>query len=726
MPTAPSAPSTPPAPSTPSGPAIPTTSQIPDKFGVSKTTSGGITILTLTGTLNEDFEGRKIAESVKTKKVIVDMRRTRRLASWGMSEWMDFLRIVAECDLYLVECSTYAVSQINLVTGLLGHAKLVSYYASYRCPDCTQELETLFLVPREREAIRSLPNTARDCPTCGGRAKLEEYPAAFFETIADRSAFDIDDEVLAYLRTTHKYDLTPDLSRFRAHRRVNKGYTYLRLSGSITAIPAEVLAKAGEGTTVVDLETIAFDPAKVTAWQGYVRAALAKVTSLQLVSCPPGFLESAVRPEDLHSKLKVRTFAVGYDCATCNKTTTKMVDVAENLEQLVMGVAPPGRCQTCKAPLSASLTPGQVALMRALPARERDAALDKFLASMRETPIDKLENALTLKPAEAARPAETVPAVPLVWGLLALLIAGLAVVGVVVWKDRKEPAQVATNNPTTQVPVVDTPQKPTFARPEWIMSDVPSSAYCHDVINRLMCVGVSSYRATRDEAVGEASDAALEELVSAVGLKIVDPMFQDTVIPGYSAARAKALSAMQAADLDRTTDAAGAAAWTAASEVVRAARKRVAETLQASGGVAVPTQRTDWYWEEYAGQGGKKETLVFVRFDVSLDSVRALVEKYASTTPIAGSTAMTAFPALAWQYADFSGGAYLTKVGKSFTEAGIAPQQIVVAVGDQPVKDATGLARRLEEAAKTAGDLTLMVKAGNAPAAPKSVRRPLR
>ncbi|MDB4961825.1 MAG: hypothetical protein JWP01_1824 [Myxococcales bacterium] len=723
MPTAPSAPPTPSNPTTPAGPPIPSTSQIPDKFGVTKTTSGGITILTLTGTLNEEFEGRKIAEGIKTKKVIVDMRRTRRLASWGMSEWAEFLRITADYDLYLVECSTYAVSQINLVTGLLGHAKLVSYYASYRCSNCTQELETLFVVPSEGESIRNLPNSSRDCPTCRGQAKLEEYPAAFFETIADRSAFDLDDEVLAYLRTAYKYDLTPDLSRFRAHRRVNKGYTYLRLSGSISALPGEVLAKAGEGTTVVDLESIAFDPQKVTAWQAYVRAALTKVSSLQLVSCPPGFLESAVRPEDLSTKLKVRSFAVNYDCATCNKTTSKMVDVAENLEQLVMGVAPAGRCQTCKAPLSASLTSGQVALMRALPARERDVVLDKFLTSMREMPADKLENALALKSQEAAKPAETVPAVPLVWGLLALLIAGLAVVGVVVWKDKKQPVQVVT---TTQTPVADTPQKPAFARPDWIMSDVPSSAYCHDVINRLMCVGVSSYRPTRDEAVGEANDAALEELVSAIGLKIVDPAFQDTVIAGYSSARAKALSALQAAEIDRTADTKGAAAYAAAGEIVRNARKRVAETLQASGGVAVPTQRTDWYWEEYAGDSGKKETLVFVRFDVSLDSMRALVEKYATATPVAGSTVMTAFPALAWQYPDFAGGAYLTKVGKSFAEAGIAPQQIVVAVGDQPVKDATSFARRLDEAAKGAGELTLVVKAGETPAAPKTVKRPLR
>ena len=50
---------------------------------------------------------------------------------------MDFLRFSADRDLYLVECSTYALSQINLITGLLGHGKLVSFYAAYRCGSCS-------------------------------------------------------------------------------------------------------------------------------------------------------------------------------------------------------------------------------------------------------------------------------------------------------------------------------------------------------------------------------------------------------------------------------------------------------------------------------------------------------------------------------------------------------------------------------------------------------------
>jgi DNA-directed RNA polymerase subunit RPC12/RpoP len=691
-----------------------------DKFAYEKATFGGITFLTLHGTLDQAFEGRKIAESVHTKKLVVSMRAVRRFASWGMSEWMDFLRINAARDLYLVECSTYSMSQINLVTGLLGHAKLVSFYASYRCGSCSEEHETLFIIPRDRETIRELPGSHHECPTCGGRARLEEYPAAFFETIADRPSFDIEDEVLGFFHSHLQYGLVPDLTRFRAFRRVHKGYTYLRMSGDLATIPSDLLAAASEGTTVADLEGIVFDSAHahVTEWQTYVRTALTKLKSLQLLNCPLGFLEHAVALEDLRDKLKVRTFALPYDCLRCETTTAHMVDVAENLEQLVGGAAPTARCATCGSSLVAIPSADQIAFMRCLPARDRDAALDKFLATVRGEPSAKLENCLVAmppKPAQAPVAARGVTYVAL--GLGMLILGGLVAVALGLWKQRGEPTSVAG---TQGAVVAPRPPAPTFERPAWILSDVPSSAYCHDMINRLMCIGVSSFRPTRDEAVAEASDAALEELVSAVGLKISEPFFRETVVAGYAGARAKALSALQAAELDQTS-----AAYTAADDVVSKARKRVVEVLHASGGAAVPSQRTDWYWEEYAAKKGGTETLVFVRYDVTLDAIKALVEKYSAATPVAGSTAMTAFPALAWQYADFTGGAMLTKVGHPFADVGLASQSVVMAVGEQRVGDAIGFARRIEEWKQQAtGDLALTVKTNDAPAHVVEIQRP--
>src|SRR5687767_9585654 len=120
----------------PTAPSALTQTQTQDKFNFDKLTVRGVTLLTMHGTLHHAFEGRKVAEAVQTKKVILSMRDVRRFSSWGMSEWMEFQRIHQGADIYIIECSTYAVSQLNLVTGLLGQCKLVSFYASYRCGSC--------------------------------------------------------------------------------------------------------------------------------------------------------------------------------------------------------------------------------------------------------------------------------------------------------------------------------------------------------------------------------------------------------------------------------------------------------------------------------------------------------------------------------------------------------------------------------------------------------------
>jgi hypothetical protein len=626
-----------------------------------------------------------------------------------MSEWMDFLRISAERDLYLVECSTYAVSQINLVTGLLGQAKLLSFYASYRCASCNQELESLFVIPRDRETIRELPGSYQDCVSCGGRAKLEEYPAAFFETIADREAFDVDDEVFDFCRSKLKYDLAQDLTRFRAYRSVSGDYTYLRLSGSMALLPTDVLAASSGPTTVVDLKNVVFDAEGAERWRSYVHAVHPTAKSLQLLDCPIGFLEYAVMPEDLHDNVKVRTFGLAYDCLRCESQTIQMIDVADNLEELVSGIAPSRTCAVCKSLLVAVLTHDQAVRLRSLPARDRDPALDKFLAKSRAEPNEKLERCLVMPVRKDATPAAAGRGMLFLGlGLGTVLLGGIAVVGWGLWKQRQEPAPTVVS-PLPVIPT--TPAKPTFTRPDWIMSDVPASAYCHDVINRLMCVGVSSYRTNRDDGVAEAGDAALEELVNVIGLKVSDPFFVEYVMPGYSDLRAKAMLALQEADIDRSSP-----AYTKANEAVRIARKRIVEILHLSGGAAVPTQRSDWYWEEYAGEKGKKnENLVFVRYDISLESQRALVDRYSAVTTEHGTTMMTAFPGLAWQYASFNGGALVVKPAKWLAAAGIASRHVIEAIGDQKLGDAPSLVKQLQESPK-GHPVKLTVSQGDAPA----------
>jgi hypothetical protein len=70
-------------------------------------------------------------------------------------------------------------------------------------------------------------------------------------------------------------------------------------------------------------------------------------------------------------------------------------------------------------------------------------------------------------------------------------------------------------------------------------------------------------------------------------------------------------------------------------------------------------------------------------------------------TAFRGSTLMTGFPALAWQYPQFAGGVVVTKSARTLARAGIGADQLITALGEQRVVDAGLFARRFDELAQT-------------------------
>ncbi len=685
-----------------------------DKFTWDKSTQGDVTLLTMKGTLNEGFDGRKLADGIRTKKVLMVMRDVRRIASWGMAEWMDFLRVMGERDLYIAECSTYSTSQLNLVTGLLGHAKFVSFYAGYRCRSCSAASESLFVIPRDRQIIRDLPNSEYECAKCGGSVRLEEYPAAFFDTIADREPFDIEDDVLELLRTRFKYEITPDVARFRAGGATQNDMAYLRLSGNLVGLVPERLVDASLPTTVVDVEGVVVDD-HVGNWRAYMDAVLPKLKQMQLVGCPVGFLDHAVTSADLRNRVKVRSFAMPYECQRCQTRTVNTIDVAENLEELVQGKLPGAGCPSCQSSLVPLLTPDLLARLKAMPARDRDPVLEKFFTKARTEPASKLQNLLlgTTKAAAVTKPEGGRRSLFAILGVIVVLLGGVTWFAIDTWRKQNEQQEQLK---VVQGPIIDAgPEKPTFVRPDWITSDALSSAYCRDMINRVMCVGVSAYTGNRDEAVAQATDAALEELVYAVGLRITAPFFKDRVATPYADARNKLMAALNATEIDRTSK-----EYAAALDAVVKGRKRVVESLRATGGPAVPTGHADWYWEEYVSAPGKpNDQLVFMRFDIGVDALRVLVEKYSQEATYDKSSLVTVFPGLAWQRTDAGGGAMVLKSVRSFARAGLTPDHTILSIDKSPVVDAAQVVHRLQEAAQAGKTVDLTVSAGTA--APKTL-----
>ncbi|HEY2743594.1 MAG TPA: hypothetical protein VGL86_03185, partial [Polyangia bacterium] len=81
-----------------------------------KTSDGGITLFKLAGTIDEQFEGKKIASGVKGGTLILDLAEIERISSFGIREWVDFITSVSSkvSSLWFVECAPKVVDQFNM------------------------------------------------------------------------------------------------------------------------------------------------------------------------------------------------------------------------------------------------------------------------------------------------------------------------------------------------------------------------------------------------------------------------------------------------------------------------------------------------------------------------------------------------------------------------------------------------------------------------------------
>jgi hypothetical protein len=163
-------------------------------------------------------------------------------------------------------------------------------------------------------------------------------------------------------------------------------------------------------------------------------------------------------------------------------------------------------------------------------------------------------------------------------------------------------------------------------------------------------------------------------------LRIDDPAFGQQVRKRYADARQAMLSAVDPTD---------EATLKTAQQKVREAREHVAKSFARTGGVAAPTQMSDWYWEKYEKKSGPgHEFLVFVRVDVPQDAIDLLVHRYADPIDGAGAKVVTTFPGLAWKTPGEWDGVNVIDLKKGpLEDAGVKVGDVILAIGDQAVRD---------------------------------------
>lgn len=650
---------------------------------IDKFIEGPITCLRFQGTINEAFDGKRLAATVKASTLILDMGRIKKISSFGIREWNDFIRAVERGvdRIIAIECTPKVVDQLNMVAEFLGtKGRVFSFYAPYRCDYCDVDRRVLFQVDRDQQAIRGMRPPEQLCESCSRPEYFDEEPASYFSYFSGQPAFELDPTISEFLSSKLSYSVSGGDRRLHVDKHIEGQSTYLKFVGNLDgSFPSSKIAEGLEGTIVVDVSGVGtIDLAGAAEWRNFITQTKGAAERVLLLGCPPVMLERLTRQGDLGDQ--VISFTMPYSCSKCATTASQTVEVEQHHDILKFATPPEMKCAHCKSPTVCVAPENLLSRLRTLPRVEIDPGLRKFIKEMRDR---KPERPQPVKKPVAASGARLGMFTGLI--VVALLAAGTLVA--VIWYQQNKKLEKVIDKAD------NTPTQPAAQRPPWITSDTPLSSYCVDNLNRLSCVGVSSFMASREAARLEAQSAALEEVVNSLALRIDDKSFGEHVRPVYGPARKDALAALEESRADPESD-----QYTRAVEVVRAARKGVAEALSATGGMAAPTQQAAWYWEEYPAQQGKKGTefLVFVRFDMNLDAVHALVSEYTSSADVMGSKVVTMFPGLVWAWPEARKGALVLSAGGALESLGVKAGDVVTAVADKPVRTSAELVSALK------------------------------
>lgn len=677
------------------------------KLQIDKFADGGIVCLRLSGTIDESFEGKKLAETIKSQTLVLDLGDIRKVSSFGIREWVDFINGVGKhCErIVLVECAPKIVDQLNMVANFAGNGRVYSFYAPYHCDYCDKDDRVLYQIDRDFEVIKSMKPPQRPCTQCGEMQYFNEDPITFFSYLAGAEKFELDPDVAAFLSAKLSYAVSDSARKLRIDKIIEGRTTFVRLGGDLEkSFPREKLAEGMEGVVIVDVAGIGkIEPAGAAEWRGFLQMVTPGVEALYLTAVPPTFLDKLTRPEDLGPKAQVLSFTLPYTCATCSTTAGQLIDVEEHFDLLKFATPPDLKCPDCKSALACAAPEGLLTHLPTLPRPSLNGTpltsdFKKLVAELRTRKIQVKKVATTVAEAAAQQKGGGV------WMAFTAAAATVVLAGGAFFIYQsfiaKQPQRGPGRGKLTAASVEQ--------RPAWITNDTSLAGYCADQEGGgLQCVGVSGLSPTSDDGIDEAGDAALDAIAGAVASRIEDPNWRTRVGNLYAQARQAKLSA---ADKDPNS--------VSARREVRDARRAVAKVLRATSGGAVPAAPSERYWEEYDNGTGSKQFIGFATYTLQPAEVKRLVDTYKTPSEALGARALTVFPQLAWRYPDLQRGAVLVSVDKGeLRDLGLAPSYVVLEVGGRDIRDATAFAQlasdEMTRLKGQGGTLSIEVQAGD-------------
>ena len=641
------------------------------KLSIEKFADGPITCLKFSGTIDEGFEGNKIARAIRCETLVLDLGGVKKISSFGIREWIDFVGVAINQakELLLIECAPKVVDQLNMVANFAGGGRVFSFYVPFRCDYCDSEHRVLLEMARDFEAIKTMRLAERPCPSCDESMYFDEDSSTYFSYVLGQGPFELAPEVVAFLAAKLDYRIGTIDAKLKVDKLIDGRITYLRLAGDLNnSFPREKLAEGLEGTAVVDLTGVPrVEPAGAAEWRSFVQQVTPVVDNMYLIGVAAPLVEKLCGTDDLGTKTYVVDFALPYICKTCGTTSAQMIGVAEHRNVLEFATAPELHCQTCKSALQCTAGEALMTILPGLPKPPMTKELGGKLAELRLRKIEKRTRSgiVNVPKVIADQPPRLGIATQI---LIALVVVAVAGVGVLVYQRLTRDKIV--RGPSDLGPVVasSAPQ-----RPAWLLAaDPPGLAATRSGA----AIGGSQPLTSLTDAEDEASDAAYEVVAGQV---LVDE-------PAAWVARV----APQILDV-------GAAAKSAQSRdpLSTQARRDVHDGRHAVArvGKRASPPIAGRYWEAFDTVEGRR-FVAFAQIEVSRADHDRMVEAARKESTALGATVVDYLPMLGWRYPKVDHGAVVEKLEHGvLQDLGLAEHYIVLAIDGHDVADAASFAK---------------------------------
>ncbi|MFT3696222.1 MAG: hypothetical protein QM831_23990 [Kofleriaceae bacterium] len=639
----------------PSQPKLrPSQTGLAPKLTIEKFADGPITLLKFVGTIDEGFDGKKTGRAITGETLVLDLGGVKKISSFGIREWVDFMGAVAQKTIVLIECAPKVVDQLNMVANFAGGGRVFSFYTPFRCDYCDSEHRVLLDVAKDWEAVKAMKLADRPCPSCKESMYFDEDGSTYFSYVLGQGQVTLAPDVIAFLAAKLDYRVGTIDAKLKVDKVIDGRITYLRLTGGLdNTFPRDKLAEGLEGVVIADVSGVTrVEPAGAAEWRSFIQQAAPLVEIVYLTGVPPVFLEKLCRVEDLGTKAQVVDFQLPYLCKACGNAGPRTIDVAEHRAVLKFATAPELACPNCKAAMQTTAAEAQMLALPGLPMPVIDTQLQHKLAELR---MRKLERRLSGSiPPLATRAAEpevrrgTGASVYALAGVVVVVLGAIAYVAIGKMSAKKDAGPLGLGSVTS---------KSADVRPAWIADDRPGHVKCAGDA----CVGVSQPLPSQEEAENEASDAAVEAIAARVAAK--SPAARDAALAAFERDPQSSQAKRDVAD----------------------GRHAVAKIF----GLKADAH----YYEVYDTSEGKRY-VAFAEAKLSPTESAARAKRADQATTALGATVIDFPPELAWQFGKLDHGALVTKIAAGpLQELGLGEHYVVLGVNGKDVPDAATFAK---------------------------------